>query len=63
MPKYGDLPVRKALKPPPKKAEKPMKPVPKLIAERETTGKTNKDIQKLELKLKLKEVMNDLERM
>jgi hypothetical protein len=64
MPKhYGDIPVRRPLRPPPKKVEKPLPPTPKLLAQRETTGKTNKDIQKLELKLKLKEVMNDLERM
>jgi hypothetical protein len=43
--------------------EKPLPPAPKLLAQREMTGKTNKDIQKLGLKLKLKEVMNDLERM
>ena len=63
MPKYGEIPVKRALKPPPKKVEKPPAPMPKLLAEREMTGKTNKDIKKLELKLKLKEVMNDLERM
>lgn len=63
MPKYGEIPVKRALKPPPKKVEKPPAPMPKLLAERETTGKTHKDIKKLELKLKLKEVMNDLERM
>jgi len=61
MPKYGDLPVRKALKPPPKKAEKPMKPVPKLVAQREMTGKTSKELKKLVNKIQVRQAMENLE--
>ena len=62
MPKYGNLPVNKPLKPPPIQV-KPKPNMTKLIANRETTGKTNKEFKKQALISSLKEVIEDFKKM
>lgn len=61
MPRYGDLPVRRPLRPPPRITEKPPPPAPKLVAQREMTGKTSKELKKLVNKIQVRQAMENLE--